>query len=101
MLWISPGLGRNPVDNKECNSEVVSNVRLKATKGAAVPTGPAQAWINTVHKKESSDTHSACKNMNAIASVVGNLKRSVAASPLTSSGSCTTRTPATTCCEGR
>ena len=89
------------MDNEECNPEVVSNVRLKATKGAAVPAGPAQAWINTVHKKESSDTRSACKKMNAITSAVGNLKRSVAASPLTSSGSCTARTPATTCCEGR
>ena len=54
MLWISPGLGRNPVDNKECNSEVVSNVRLKATKGAAVPAGPTQAWINTVELPVSS-----------------------------------------------
>ena len=54
------------MDNKECNPKVVSNVSLKATKGAAVPAGPAQAWINMVHEKESSDTRSACKNMNAI-----------------------------------
>ena len=42
------------MDNKKCNSEVVSNVRLKATKGAAVPAGPAQAWINTVELPVSS-----------------------------------------------
>ena len=29
----------------------MSNVGLKATKGAAVPAGPAQARINTVHEK--------------------------------------------------
>jgi hypothetical protein len=50
---------------------------------AAVPAGPTQARINPVHEKGSSDTRSACKNMNAITSVVGNLKRSVAAPPLT------------------
>ena len=60
--------------NCEVVSNAMSNVGLKATKGAAVPAGPAQAWINTVHEKRSPDARSACKNMNAITSVVGNLE---------------------------